>query len=79
MEQFWNEARQIMASGEPAVLATVMAVHRQVPRVSPPGTCLIVTATGVVGRLDGGAVDNLVIPFLRTTLSTAASLQTILR
>jgi xanthine dehydrogenase accessory factor len=76
VEQFWNEARRIMASGEPAVLATVMAVNRQVPRVSPPGTCLIVTATGTVGGLDGGAVDSLVVPFLQTTLSVAASLQT---
>ena len=37
MDDFWQQARQILASGEPAVLATVMMVHRQVPQVSPRG------------------------------------------
>jgi hypothetical protein len=37
MDEFWQRAAQISASGEPAVLVTVMAVHRQVPKVSPHG------------------------------------------
>jgi xanthine/CO dehydrogenase XdhC/CoxF family maturation factor len=64
-----------LASGEPAVLATVMAVHRQVPKVSPPGTCLIVTDIGAVGRLDGGVVDSLVVPSLRSAFLAPAAVQ----
>jgi hypothetical protein len=65
VDEFWQRATQILASGEPAVLVTVMAVHRQVPKVSPLGTCMIVTPTEAVGGLDGGAVDSLVVPSLR--------------
>lgn len=75
MEGFWQQATQILAGGEPAVLATVMAVHQQVPKVSPPGTCLIVTPTGAVGGLDGGAVDSLVVPSLQSALLAPAAVQ----
>jgi xanthine dehydrogenase accessory factor len=75
MDEFWQRATQISASGEPAILVTVMAVHRQVPKVSPPGTCMIVTPTEVVGGLDGGAVDSLVVPTLRSTLLAPAAVQ----
>ena len=53
--------------------STVMAVHRQVPQVSPPGTCLIVTPTEAVGRLDGGAVDRVVVPFLQAAVLAPAA------
>ena len=66
MEEFWQGATQTLASEEPAVLATVMAVHRKVPKVSPPGTCLIVTPTGAIGRPDGGAVDSLLVSSLQS-------------
>jgi XdhC Rossmann domain len=59
VDKFWQQAPRIWANGEPAVLATVMAVHRQVPKVSPPGACLIVTPTKAVGRRDGRDVDSL--------------------
>ena len=77
MEQFWQRATQIMASGEPAVLGTVIRVTRQVPRVSPPGACVIVTARDIMGGFGGGAIDNIVIPVLQAALSTRASLQTV--
>jgi xanthine/CO dehydrogenase XdhC/CoxF family maturation factor len=73
MDEFWQRATQISASGEPAILVTVMAVHRQVPKVSPPGTCMIVTPTEAVGGLDGGAVDSLVVSSLRSTLLAPAA------
>jgi xanthine dehydrogenase accessory factor len=75
VNEFWQQAIQILASREPAVLATVMAVHRQVPKVSPPGACLIVTANGAVGGLDAGAVDSLVVPSLRSALLAPAAVQ----
>ena len=53
MEQFWHRATQIMASGELAVLGTVIRVTRQVPRVSPPGACVLVTARDIIGGLGG--------------------------
>ena len=77
MDEFWQRATQILASGEPAVLVTVMAVHRQVPKISPPGTCMIVTPTEAVGGLDGGAVDSLVVPSLRSALLAPAAVQAV--
>jgi xanthine dehydrogenase accessory factor len=68
VEEFWQRAAEILAGGGPAVLATVMAVHRQVPIVSPPGRCILVTPTGALGELDGGAVDSLLIPSLQSAL-----------
>jgi xanthine dehydrogenase accessory factor len=73
MDEFWQRAAQISATGEPAVLVTVMAVHRQVPKVSPPGTCMIVTPTEAVGGLDGGAVDSLVVPSLQRIILAPAA------
>ncbi len=70
-----NGPHRISASGEPAILVTVMAVHRQVPKVSPPGTCMIVTPTEAVGGLDGGAVDSLLVSSLRSTLLAPAAVQ----
>jgi len=75
VDDFWQQARQILASGEPAVLATVMSVQRQVPQVSPPGACLIVTATGAIGGLDGGVVDSLVVPSLQSVLPASAAVR----
>jgi xanthine/CO dehydrogenase XdhC/CoxF family maturation factor len=75
VEKLWQQATQILASGEPAALATVMAVHRQVPKVSPRGTCLIVTNTGAIGGLDGGAVDSVVVPILQSALLAPATVQ----
>jgi len=75
VDEFWQRAAQILASGEAAVLATVMAVHRQVPKVSPPGTCMIVTLAEAVGGLDGGVVDSLVVPSLRSALLGPAAVQ----
>jgi xanthine dehydrogenase accessory factor len=77
MDEFWQRAAQISAGGDPAVLVTVMAVHRQVPKVSPPGTCMIVTPTEAIGGLDGGAVDSLVLPSLRSTLLTPAAVHAV--
>src|SRR5262245_29319567 len=77
MDEFWQRAAQISAAGEPAVLVTVMAVHRQVPKVSPPGTCMIVTPTEAIGRLDGGAVDSLVLPSLQSTLLAPAAVHAV--
>lgn len=78
MEQFWQRATQIMASGELAVLGTVIRVTRQVPRVSPPGACVLVTARDIMGGFGGGAVDDIVIPVMQAALSTRASLQTVI-
>jgi xanthine dehydrogenase accessory factor len=77
MDEFWQRAAQILASGEPALLATVMAVHRQIPKVSPPGTCMIVTPTEAIGRLDSGAVDSLVLPPLQSTLLAPAAVHAV--
>lgn len=66
---------QLLASGESALLATVMAVQRQVPRVSPLGAHLIVTVAKTVGALDGGIVDRVVVPFLRTLSFSTAFVQ----
>jgi xanthine dehydrogenase accessory factor len=75
VERFWEQATQLLASGESALLATVMAVQRQVPRVSPPGAHLIVTAARTVGALDGRAVDRVVVPLLRAAFSSGAFVQ----
>jgi xanthine dehydrogenase accessory factor len=75
VERFWEQGVQLLASGEAALLATVMAVQRQVPRVSPPGAHLIVTAARTVGALDGGAVDHVVVPLLRAVFSSGALVQ----
>jgi xanthine dehydrogenase accessory factor len=77
MDAFWHRAVQILASGEPAVLATVMAVQRQVPKVSPPGACLIVTPAEAIGALDGGAVDSLVVPSLRSAILAPAAVRAV--
>jgi xanthine/CO dehydrogenase XdhC/CoxF family maturation factor len=66
VNEFWQRATQILASEAPAVLATVIAVHRQVPKVSLARACLIVTPTDTVGGRDDGAVDRLVMPFLQS-------------
>jgi xanthine/CO dehydrogenase XdhC/CoxF family maturation factor len=73
VNEFWQRATQILASEAPAVLATVMAVHRQGPKVSLAGACLIVEPTDTVGGLDGGAVDRLVMPFLQSALLAPAT------
>jgi xanthine dehydrogenase accessory factor len=49
-----------------------MAVHRQVPKVSPPGACLIVAPTTTIGGLDDGAVDALVVASLQSALPAPA-------
>jgi xanthine/CO dehydrogenase XdhC/CoxF family maturation factor len=77
VEQFWHRATQIMASGELAVLGTVIRVTRQVPRVSPPGACVLVIARDIIGGFGGGSVDNIIIPVMQAALSTRASLQTV--
>jgi xanthine dehydrogenase accessory factor len=77
MDEFWQGAAQISATGEPAVLVTVMAVHRQVPEVSPPGTCMIVTPTKAVGGLDDGAIDSLVVPSLQSAILAPAAVHAV--
>ncbi|MCX6023617.1 MAG: XdhC family protein [Chloroflexi bacterium] len=69
--EFWEQAAQWAAAGEPALLATVMAVNGQIP--APPGAHLIVTATATAGGLDGGAADSVVVPHLRAALLAGPS------
>src|SRR5262245_40658526 len=54
-----------------------MAVQRQVPKVSPPGTCMIVTPTTAIGGLEAGAVDSMVGPSLRSALLEPAAVHAV--
>jgi xanthine dehydrogenase accessory factor len=48
-----------------------------VPKVSPPGACLVVTPTETIGGLDGGAVDSLVVPSLQSSLQAPAAVHVV--
>lgn len=72
MTQFWKQAIQIAAAGEPALFATVMSVHLQVPMTTKPGAHIIVMASEVLGSLDGGAIDAIAVPLLISDLDRDA-------
>src|SRR5262245_11519425 len=68
VDEFWGEAVRVAASGEPAMLVTVMAVGGTI--AAAPGSHMLVTGAGTAGTLDGGAADSVIAPLVRETLGS---------